>query len=75
MFSNVRTQHFTPNTPYNTCKPGVKAAIRKQSVNGSGVRAISRCPGVDKNRVIAELKKKPTYKQRQQRRFQDAVRR
>jgi hypothetical protein len=35
----------------------VKAAIRKKSVNGLGIRYVARCLGVDKNRVMAELKK------------------
>ncbi|MDR1382885.1 MAG: hypothetical protein LBJ67_03415, partial [Planctomycetaceae bacterium] len=43
---------------YNACKPGVKEAIIKQSVNGSGIRAISRCLGVSTDTVISELKKK-----------------
>jgi transposase-like protein len=43
---------------YNACKPGVKAAIRKQAVNGVGVRAISRCIEVSTDTVISELKKR-----------------
>ncbi|GHV10487.1 hypothetical protein AGMMS50229_21560 [Campylobacterota bacterium] len=51
------TTFYTEYT-YNACKPDVKAAVHKQAVNGSGVRAISRCLGISTDTVIAELKKK-----------------
>ncbi|MDR3108873.1 MAG: hypothetical protein LBU65_04185 [Planctomycetaceae bacterium] len=55
------TTFYTENT-YNACKPGVKAAVHKQAVNGSGVRVISRCLGISTDTVIAELKKVVTKK-------------
>ncbi|MDR3233994.1 MAG: hypothetical protein LBT46_10100 [Planctomycetaceae bacterium] len=39
----------------HACKPGVKADMQKQAVNGSGVRAVSRCLGVSTDTVIAEF--------------------
>jgi insertion element IS1 protein InsB len=35
----------------------VKVAVHKQVVNGSGIRAISRCLGISTDNVIAEFKK------------------
>ncbi|MDR1478900.1 MAG: hypothetical protein LBJ00_08155 [Planctomycetaceae bacterium] len=47
-------QTFYADYTYNACKPGVKTAIRKQSVNGSGIRAIARCLDISTDTVIAE---------------------
>jgi transposase-like protein len=51
-------QTFYTDYTYNACKPGVKSDICKQSVNGSGVRAISRTLGISTDTVISALKKK-----------------
>jgi transposase-like protein len=53
-------QTFFAEYTYKACKPDVKAAILKQSVNGSGIRAIARCLDISKDTVMAELKKKKT---------------
>ena len=42
---------------YNARKPGVKEQIIVQTLNSSGVRDISRNLNINKNTVIAELKK------------------
>ena len=42
---------------YNAAKPENKRLIIKMSLNGSGIRDISRVLEVDKNTVIAILKK------------------
>lgn len=43
---------------YEASKPDVKAKILEQTLNSSGVRDISRNLKVDKNTVIAVLRKK-----------------
>jgi transposase len=42
---------------YQAWKPGVKEQIVELTMNSSGVRDISRTLQIDKNTVIAELKK------------------
>ena len=42
---------------YNARKPGVKEQIVKLTLNSSGVRDIGRILGINKNTVVAELKK------------------
>ena len=49
---------FQTSYQYNACKSGVKAQIEEQTLNSSGVRDISRNLKIDKNTVIAFLKKK-----------------
>jgi transposase-like protein len=49
---------FYAEYTYNACKPEVKSAIYKMSVNGSGTRAISRVLNINKDTVTAALKKK-----------------
>lgn len=44
---------------YKAWAPGVKEQIAEQTLNGSGVRDISRNLGIAKQTVSAELKKKP----------------
>jgi len=57
---NIECSHqtFYADYTYNGCKPEVKKSILQQSVNGSGIRAISRCLGVSCVTVLSELKKK-----------------
>lgn len=43
---------------YTAWAPGTKDHITEQTLNGSGVRDISRNLGIAKQTVIAELKKK-----------------
>ena len=43
---------------YNGCKPEIKKDIIKWSVDGAGIRAISRELGISTDTVISELKKK-----------------
>jgi transposase-like protein len=43
---------------YTAWTPGTKEQITEQTLNGSGVRDISRNLGIAKQTVIAELKKK-----------------
>ena len=42
---------------YHARKPGVKEQITVLTLNGSGVRDISRNLGINKNTVVSELKK------------------
>jgi transposase-like protein len=42
---------------YNARKPGIKDQITVLTLNSSGVRDISRTLGINKNTVVAELKK------------------
>ena len=42
---------------YNARKPGVKEQITVLTLNSSGVRDIGRILGINKNTVVAELKK------------------
>lgn len=66
-----QSENGTQRYRYNSCKrsfqwedtypawlPGTKEQIESQTLNGSGVRDISRNLGIAKNTVIAELKKK-----------------
>ena len=47
----------------NAAKPEVKMLIIKMSVNGSGIRDISRVLGISKDTVSATLKKLKTFLQ------------
>lgn len=42
---------------YKACSVGVREQIKEMSMNGSGVRDTSRVLNVDKNTVVATLKK------------------
>jgi transposase-like protein len=42
---------------YNARKPGIKEQITVLTLNSCGVRDISRTLGINKNTVVAELKK------------------
>ena len=53
---------FQTTYTYEASKPKVKAKIIEQTLNSSGVRDISRNLGVDKNTVIAVLRKKKAQK-------------
>jgi transposase-like protein len=44
---------------YNARKPGVKAQIVALTLSSSGVRDVSRVLGINRNTVMAELKKTP----------------
>jgi transposase-like protein len=52
------TQNFYADYPYNDCKGDVKKSILQWSVDGAGIRAISRCLAVSPVTVLSELKKK-----------------
>ncbi len=49
---------FYDEYTYNGRKPNVKQDIIKWSINGAGIRAISRELGVSTDTVISELKKR-----------------
>jgi len=49
---------FVGEYTYNGCDPKVKQDILKQTVNGSGTRAIARTLKISPNTVTATLKKK-----------------
>ena len=51
---------FYAEYTYNGCKPEVKRDIIRWSVDGAGIRAISRVLGISTDTVISELKKKKT---------------
>ena len=57
---NSRCPHktFYAEYTYNGCKPDVKKSVLQWSVDGAGIRAISRCLGISTTTVISELKKK-----------------
>jgi transposase-like protein len=48
---------FYANYTYNGCKPDVKISILQWSVDGAGIRVISRCLAVSPVTVLSELKK------------------
>lgn len=50
-------KYFQYDYRYNARKPGVKEKITELTLNSSGVRDISRILQINKNTVIAELKK------------------
>jgi transposase-like protein len=45
----------------NACNPAIKSQIVKMSVDGSGIRTISRVLGISTDTVISELKKKKSW--------------
>ena len=49
---------FYAEYKYNGCKPEVKREIAAWSVDGAGIRAISRRLGISTDAVISELKKR-----------------
>ena len=51
---------FQLSYKYNAWKPGIKDAIIQQTLNSSGVRDIGRNLKINKNTVVAVLKKLPT---------------
>ena len=51
---------FYADYTYNGCRPEVKRDIIKWSVDGAGIRSISRALGISTDTVISELKKKKT---------------
>jgi len=51
-------QTFYADYTYHGCKPEVKTSILQWSVDGAGIRAISRVLGVSTDTVLSELKKK-----------------
>ena len=59
---NSCKKNFQLEYRYNARKPGVKEQITELTINSSGVRDISRTLKINKNTVIAELKKNATYK-------------
>ena len=56
--SKCSHQTFYATYTYNGCKPEVKQKIPQMSVEGSGIRSISRVLGISQSTVIATLKKK-----------------
>jgi transposase len=54
---NTCNKSFQLEYRYNAWKPGVKEKIKDLTLNSSGVRDISRTLQINKNTVIAELKK------------------
>jgi transposase len=54
---NACKRSFQWEYTYPAWLPGTKEQIETQTLNGSGVRDISRNLGIAKNTVIAELKK------------------
>ena len=55
---NACKRSFQWEYTYPAWLPGTKEQIEAQTLNGSGVRDISRNLGIAKNTVMAELKKK-----------------
>jgi len=51
-------QTFYAEYTYNGCKPEVTKSILQWSVDGSGIRSISRCLGISTATVISELQTK-----------------
>jgi transposase-like protein len=49
---------FYAEYTYNGCKPGGKKQILKMTIDGCGIRSISRVLGISQDTVIATLKKK-----------------
>ena len=49
---NAHAKLFMPTIP--GCKPDVKKSILQWSVDGAGIRAISRCLGVSSVTVLSE---------------------
>src|SRR3990172_8504922 len=54
---NTCKKSFQMEFRYNAHKAGIKESILKYTLNSSGVRDISRILQIDKNTVIAVLKK------------------
>jgi transposase-like protein len=55
---NQCRKSFQQDYQYNACKQGIKEQIIELTLNGSGVRDISRILKINKNTVVSELKKK-----------------
>lgn len=58
---NKCSKSFQLNYTYNARKQGVKEKIVEYTLNSSGVRDISRMLQINKNTVIAELKKNASH--------------
>lgn len=58
---NKCSRSFQLNYTYNARKQGVKEKIVEYTLNSSGVRDISRMLQINKNTVIAELKKNASH--------------
>jgi len=54
---NLCTKYFQREYRYNSHKQGVKEKIIEMTLNGSGVRDIGRVLKINKNTVVAVLKK------------------
>ena len=54
---NKCKKSFQLEYQYNACKPGIKELIIEQTLNSSGVRDIGRNLKINKNTVVAVLKK------------------
>jgi transposase-like protein len=50
---------FIINYSYNAYLPGVKEQILEMTMNGSGIRDISRVLSISTNTISKEIKKKP----------------
>ena len=55
---NSCKKYFQLDYKYKAWEPGIKEMITEMTLNSSGVRDISRTLHINKNTVIAELKKK-----------------
>ena len=56
--SDCSHKTFYAEYTYKGCTPDVRIKIIKMSIDGSGIRAISRVLGISKDTVISVLKKK-----------------
>jgi len=56
--SDCSHKTFYAEYTYNACNPEIRAKIVKMSIDGSGIRAISRVLGISTSTVISTLKKK-----------------
>ena len=55
---NCKTTTFIIDYSYNACIPGTKQQILDMTMNGSGIRDISRVFSISMHTVINEIKKK-----------------
>ena len=52
-----KTSTFILDYTYNACVPGIKQMILDMTMNGSGIRDISRVLSISKDTVLSEIKK------------------